>query len=861
MSERKAEDGVKENAVKRRWLRPLLGLGLLLLIGSGVWAAWQQRAVIQSALTRLGLVAAAPGSTALRASGFIEAPTLDVASEVSGRINRLLVSAGTVVTAGQTLAEMDTTLLDAQMAEADAAVALAEAQLARLEAGARAEDLQVAAVAVTVAETRRDGAQQAWQDAQALQANPQELDIQIANARAQLAVAEKRLLQATALKDAAEIMAGARARQVATVDDSPYVGDATKRQISLAWDLATADVWSAWANLNRASAGRAAAQQGLSSLQALRANPQAATIQAAQAEAGFHQAAAAVGVAQAALTQAQAGAAATQREVARRSVEQARAARAALSVLQAKYTLHAPAAGEVLHLTAHEGETAIPGVTLLSLGNLDTVDLVVYVPEPDMGAVQLGQATTIWADAFAHTPFRGDIVWIADQAEFTPKNVQTQNERAQTVFAVRLGIANPTHALKPGMGAEAVFGAAAAAGANADQPSTADTTTGTAAVQGSGVIEADVLNVTSEVGGRIVALHSAEGMTVTAGAPLIELDRTLLLAQETQAEAALATAQANGANVAAPPRREAIALAAADLAQAEAGRDGSYTVWQTVQAVITRPLELDARVAAADRQVALLVQQVDAAQAALKAAEIQRAEAARHVATDDDRSRGQAADKQVEAAQANQAAAEAELAGARRQVALLQALRAHPLALRAQANSAQAAYRQAQASVQLAQARLTAAQAGPQPTEEAVAQAQVEQAQAALAHLRAQLARLTVTAPRTGIVLEQAARSGELAAPGVALLRLADLDHVSLKIYVPAGQIGQMQIGQALSVTVDAYPGQIFTAHVSEIASAAEFTPKTVQNSADRANLVLAVKLSLDNADHRLKPGMPASVR
>ena len=77
-----------------------------------------------------------------------------------------------------------------------------------------------------------------------------------------------------------------------------------------------------------------------------------------------------------------------------------------------RYTLRAPAAGQVLELAAHVGETAMPGVTLLSLGNLDTVDLVVYVPEPAMGTVHLGETTTLWADAFPQTPFRGEIAWI-----------------------------------------------------------------------------------------------------------------------------------------------------------------------------------------------------------------------------------------------------------------------------------------------------------------------------------------------------------------------------------------------------------------------------------------------------------------
>ena len=848
--------------MKNRLLRPALGIMLLVLLGS-TWYAWQHPALIPAALSRLGLAVAGPAATDLRASGFVEAPTVAVAAEVSGEIARVLVGAGDTVSAGQPLLEIDTTLLAAQLAEADAAVAVAQAQLARIEAGARAEEMHVAAAAVTLAETRRDGAWQAWQDALTLQANPQELDLQIANARSQVAVAEGRLLQATALKDAAELLASVRQRQVATIGDSPVVGDAVKHQLDINWNLATADVWSAWANLNRAGAARDLAQQALTSLLAVRQNPQGAAIQVAQADAGYRQAAAAVPVAQAALAQMQAGASSTQRDVAQRGVAQARAASAALAALRPKYTLVAPAAGQVLELSTHVGETAMPGVTLLRLGNLDTVDLVVYVPEPSMGAVHLDEAITVWADAFPDAPFRAEVAWIADRAEFTPKNVQTQNERAQTVFAVRLRISNPAHALKPGMGAEVSFdvGFGADAGPGpADRQPAARAGSG-AGVQGSGAIEADVLALTSELGGRIVALHAAEGMTVTQGATLIELDRTWLLAQENQADAALATAQANLAHISAPPRLEAIAVAQAELAQAQAGRDGAYTVWRSVQAVITQPLELNSRVAAAGRQVALWVQQVDAAQADVKTAEIQRDEALRHVATDDDRTRAQAAARQLDAAQANQAAVAAELAGVRRQLALLQALRANPLALQAQANAAQAAYRQAEAAAQVAAARLTATQAGPRATEVEVAQAQVNQAETALTTIHSRLARLTLTAPRTGVILEQAARLGELAVPGAVLLRLADLDRVSLRVYVPAGQLGQVQIGQVFAVTVDAYPGELFSARVSEIAAEAEFTPKTVQTSADRANLVLAVKLSLDNAGHRLKPGMPAQIR
>ena len=65
-------------------------------------------------------------------------------------------------------------------------------------------------------------------------------------------------------------------------------------------------------------------------------------------------------------------------------------------------------------------------------------------------------------------------------------------------------------------------------------------------------------------------------------------------------------------------------------------------------------------------------------------------------------------------------------------------------------------------------------------------------------------------------------------------------------------------MGQTAHVTVDAYPGELFEGTVTFIAPEAEFTPKNVQTKEERVNLVFAVKISLDNPDHRLKPGMPA---
>ncbi len=833
--------------------RLMLVILIIVLVGGGVLYLRANPGVWQNALVNAGLVA--PASGVLRASGFVEAREISVAAEVSGRIAELAVDEGEAVSAGQPLVTLDTTLLDKQIAEAQAAVEVAEAQLDLVQAGARREDIAAARAAVAVAAAARDAAQQAWQDAAARRDTPQDLDLQIAQAQSDVAVAEARIRQATAAKDAAELLAGLRERQSALVDESPFAREGSKRQASAGWNLASSDLWQAWTALNGAIAARDAARARLTDLQTMRRNPQTLAIAATQADAAFRQAGAAVPVAEANLAQAQAGASVEQVAVAQASVEQARAAVAALQAQRSKYQITAPGSGVVLKQTARPGETATPGKTLLTLGNLDTVDLTVYVPETEIGQVELGQVVTVVADAFPQTTFHGEVVWIADEAEFTPKTIQTRDERAGTVYAVKVRLPNAGGQLKPGMPAEAVF---APAGGEATLGAATVQTAGQDHITGSGTIEATAIDVAADLSGRILTMLAGEGDTVAAGAPLVELDRSLLLAQREQAAAALATVQADLARVQAPPRTEIVAIAAAELARAEAARDGAYDVWQAAQAVITRPLELDAQLDGLQNRLAILGKQIEGAQAAVHAAEIVRDEAARTQGSDEEKTNYQAALKQVEAAQAGQSAVEAELAGVRRQLQVLRGIRANPLTLVAQANAAHSAYTQAAAAVALAQAKLAATQAGTRPEEVAVAEAKVTQAEAALARLDAQLDRLTVTAPQAGIVLEQIANPGELAAPGATLLRLGDLDHVTLTVYLPVADAGRVRVGQPAVVRVDAYPGEEFQGTVSYLAPQAEFTPKNVQTREDRSDLVYAVKITLDNADHRLKPGMPA---
>jgi multidrug resistance efflux pump len=142
---------------------------------------------------------------------------------------------------------------------------------------------------------------------------------------------------------------------------------------------------------------------------------------------------------------------------ARARVAQAEAALESLLTEREKLTIAAPVGGLVLERNIHAGELAAPGATLLTLGDLDEVTLTVYVPEDQLGKVNVGQTVEVRIDTFPEEVFRGTVVAIANEAEFTPRNVQTKEERVNMVFAVDVSIPNPEHKLKPGVPADATI--------------------------------------------------------------------------------------------------------------------------------------------------------------------------------------------------------------------------------------------------------------------------------------------------------------------------------------------------------------------------------------------------------------------
>jgi multidrug resistance efflux pump len=119
--------------------------------------------------------------------------------------------------------------------------------------------------------------------------------------------------------------------------------------------------------------------------------------------------------------------------------------------------VRSPIDGVVLYRAVEPGEITTPGATLITISDLDALTLTVYVAEDRYGQIMLGQTYQVTVDSFPGKTFIGTVSHIADQAEFTPRNVQTTDSRKNTVFAIKLILKPSNGLLKPGMPADVHF--------------------------------------------------------------------------------------------------------------------------------------------------------------------------------------------------------------------------------------------------------------------------------------------------------------------------------------------------------------------------------------------------------------------
>ena len=126
-----------------------------------------------------------------------------------------------------------------------------------------------------------------------------------------------------------------------------------------------------------------------------------------------------------------------------------------LAETQYSYTvLYSPISGIVLVKSGEEGEVVNPGTSILTLADIENVWLKAYIPETELSKVKWGQEVIVTTDLRPQKIYRGKISFISSQAEFTPKQIQTEKERVTLVYRIKIDIPNPDRELKPGMPAD-----------------------------------------------------------------------------------------------------------------------------------------------------------------------------------------------------------------------------------------------------------------------------------------------------------------------------------------------------------------------------------------------------------------------
>lgn len=126
-----------------------------------------------------------------------------------------------------------------------------------------------------------------------------------------------------------------------------------------------------------------------------------------------------------------------------------------LALTKSRCSLFAPLGGTVLRKTAEKGENVAAGAAVVTIGSLDDIYLKGYVPETDLAKVKLGQKALLRTDTYRGRTYSGRVSYISDQAEFTPKNLTTKDDRVRLVYRIKVTADNSSGDLKPGMIADA----------------------------------------------------------------------------------------------------------------------------------------------------------------------------------------------------------------------------------------------------------------------------------------------------------------------------------------------------------------------------------------------------------------------
>jgi len=402
----------------------------------------------------------ANGNGTLQASGTIEAVSVDISPELAGKVAEVLVDEGQPVKKGDTLLRLDDSLLAAQRAVADASVDSAKSALAAAQTNYELALQNALSI-------EQDSNTSAWRFSAPDEFNQPawyfEQSAQIASAQVEADAAQKALAEAQSnleqvihdLNNADFLAAESRladaraaflvAKDVKTSADFAAEGGALQKAADEAYNAALAELNAAQSSYNKLLDSKA------------RLNVLYARGRLIVAQQRFD-------AAHARLLALQTGADSPAVVIAHKSLDQAHAAvqqaQANLALLDAqvsKLTVASPLDATILTRNVEPGEFVQPGATVLVMADLDQLTITVYVPEDRIGEISVNQQAEVTVDSFPGVTFSAQVLHIADQAEFTPRNVQTVEGRSSTVYAVKLAVSDPQGKLKPGMPADVTF--------------------------------------------------------------------------------------------------------------------------------------------------------------------------------------------------------------------------------------------------------------------------------------------------------------------------------------------------------------------------------------------------------------------
>ncbi|NWG11959.1 MAG: HlyD family efflux transporter periplasmic adaptor subunit [Acidobacteria bacterium] len=353
----------------------------------------------------------------IRVSGNIELTEVKIAFKVPGRLVELNVEEGMPVRAGAVLARLDQVQLQRQRDREQAGLAVAESQLAQLRT---AIEYQKAALRAEM-ELRQAELRQAEARLEELVSGSRRQEIEQATA----AVAEARTQNELARKD------WERAEVLFKNDD---ITAAQYDQYRMRLDATTAA-------LRQADERLALVVEG----------PRKEQIESARAQVERSRAALKLAEAQ----QLEIRRREQEIESRRADIERARAQIAIIDAQLADAVVSSPIDGIVLVKSAETGEIIAAGTTIATIGNLDRPWLRAYINEQDLGRVKLGARADVTTDSFPGKIYAGRVSFIASEAEFTPKQIQTTEERVKLVYRIKIDLENPNHELKSNMPADA----------------------------------------------------------------------------------------------------------------------------------------------------------------------------------------------------------------------------------------------------------------------------------------------------------------------------------------------------------------------------------------------------------------------